>query len=67
MSLDLNFSAHEYQLACVEYFRNTHEGHSGDGVGNNPIAYFAESIGYYSAADTKTKESTKADAAPRNA
>ena len=32
--------AHEYQLACVDWFQLLHEGHSGDGVGNHPNSFF---------------------------
>jgi len=32
-----------FQLACVEYFRATHAGHEGDGVGNSPGDFFRES------------------------
>jgi DNA primase large subunit len=33
--------AHEYQLACVDWFTLVHEGHSGDGVGNHPNTFFS--------------------------
>ena len=32
---------HEYQIACVDWFQLTHEGHSGDSVGNHPNTYFS--------------------------
>jgi len=36
-----------YQLACIEYFKATHPGHSGDGVGNSPSDFFKESCRYH--------------------
>jgi DNA primase large subunit len=36
-----------YQLACIEYFKSTHLGHSGDGVGNSPGDFFKESCRHY--------------------
>jgi DNA primase large subunit len=53
---------HEYQLACVEFFRNMHPGAAGDGVGNSPAAYFAESVEYW-----KKRDSDGAAVASRNA
>jgi len=32
-----------FQLACIEYFKATHPGHEGDGVGNSPGDFFKES------------------------
>merc|ERR1719401_567427 len=32
-----------YQLACIEYFKSQHPGHSGDGLGNTPGDFFRES------------------------
>ena len=32
---------HEYQIACVDWFQLTHDGHSGDGVGNHPNTFFS--------------------------
>jgi len=36
-----------YQLACIEYFKATHQGHDGDGVGNSPKDYFQESCAHH--------------------
>merc|ERR1719379_1825614 len=33
-------NGNHYQLACIEYFRGTHAGSEGDGVGNAPMDFF---------------------------
>ena len=42
-----------------------HEGHTGDGVGNNPVAFYGESVSHFSG--IAKKDAPKADAVPRNA
>jgi len=36
-----------FQLACIEYFKAQHAGHTGDGVGNSPNDFFKESLRHY--------------------
>ena len=50
----------------MEWFRNMHEGHTGDGVGNNPMSFYTESVEYYTVNGKKT-DSTVEASAPRNA
>jgi len=40
-------NGNHYQLACIEYFRGTHAGSEGDGVGNAPMDFFRESCRYH--------------------
>lgn len=48
----------EYQMACKQYFLETHPGSIGDGVGNHPNSFYAESRKYYTekSAETQTAE-----------
>lgn len=39
----------EYQMACRQYFLETHPGSNGDGVGNHPNSFYVESRKYYKA------------------
>jgi len=45
----LNLITHgkHFQLACIEYFKAQHPGHTGDGVGNTPDDFFKESLRHY--------------------
>lgn len=36
-----------YQLACIEYFKGSHQGHEGEGVGNAPLDFFRESCRHH--------------------
>ena len=63
MSLPYINLAHEYQIACMEWFRNMHEGHSGDGVGNHPNSYYSESVEYWAAIDKKAGKDLKTEGA----
>lgn len=38
---------HEYQMACKQYFLETHPGSNGDGVGNHPNSFYVESRKYF--------------------
>eukprot|EP00397_Hematodinium_sp_SG-2012_P008764 GEMP01008833.1.p1 GENE.GEMP01008833.1~~GEMP01008833.1.p1 ORF type:complete len:504 (-),score=94.41 GEMP01008833.1:1755-3266(-) len=51
-----------YQLACQDYFRATHPGSGGDGVGNHPDQFYEESCNFCkkSAGDKKPIEPTLA-------
>ncbi|KAL8441922.1 hypothetical protein Emag_006800 [Eimeria magna] len=40
----------DYQLACKEFFIQTHAGNTGDEVGNHPNAFFAASRRFFAAA-----------------
>jgi len=44
-----------HQLACVEYFKATHPGHDGDGVGNHPNQFFNQSCQHYKDQAEKAK------------
>jgi len=50
-------NGNHYQLACIEYFKSQHPGHSGDGVGNSPGNFFKESCAHH--LKLKEKESGK--------
>lgn len=52
-----------YQLACIEYFKAKHPGHTGDGVGNSPNDYFRESCSHH----CKEKEKQAAATSPAKA
>lgn len=57
----INHGKH-YQLACIEYFKSQHPGHTGDGLGNSPGDYFRESCNCH-----KKKEESGAGAAAKSA
>jgi len=52
----INHGKH-YQLACIEYFKSQHPGHTGDGIGNSPGEFFRESCTCYK----KKQEAKEAD------
>lgn len=45
---------HHYQLACVEFYKATHQGSQGDAVGNHPNTYFNESCKFHTLKANKT-------------
>jgi len=51
-----------YQLACIEYFKAKHPGHTGDGVGNSPGDFFRESCRHF--IKKKEKEMAAAGGTP---
>lgn len=50
-------NGNHYQLACIEYFKATHPGHSGEGVGNSPNDFYRYSSEHY----LKKKEGAAGD------
>eukprot|EP00388_Colpodella_angusta_P011220 GDKJ01028847.1.p1 GENE.GDKJ01028847.1~~GDKJ01028847.1.p1 ORF type:complete len:506 (-),score=109.46 GDKJ01028847.1:123-1508(-) len=57
--LELKRNGH-FQLACVDYFRGTHSGSEGDGVGNHPNDFFRASMAYYKELAGEEEEKPKA-------
>lgn len=47
MEIEKLMKGNQYQLSCVEYFRFMHPGDEGDGVGNSPDHFYAESCRYH--------------------
>lgn len=52
-------ATHDYQLACKQFFIQTHPGSTGDGVGSHPNSFYLESRKYYK--EKATKKETEED------
>lgn len=62
----INHGKH-YQLACIEYFKASHAGHEGDGVGNSPGDFFRESCRCYQKKREKEGEGAATSTASQGA